>query len=129
MKRGYIYQGRQKYCKKEVFHPIVCLEDMAIGKEYFNACVLTHSKGYGNIQMECAHFEPLDENGNPYPFQYENTCIVQKVFEKKTFWIDDKCIGKLSDSGLAFVHKHCEEFGPVIYFPKRLQGKRRRYKV
>lgn len=124
MQKGYIYKGKAEHSQENVFHPIVCLENITSDKDYFEACVLTHSKGYGNIQMEKTHFEPLDENGNPYPFQYENTCIVQKVFEKKAFWIDDKCIGKLSDSGLAFVLQHKKEFGPTIYYPGRLQGKR-----
>ena len=124
MQRGYIYQGRQKYRKKNVFHPIVCIEDVTPNKEYFEACVLTHSKGYDNIQMESAHFEPLDENGNPYTFQFENTCIVQNVFEKKVFWIENKCIGKLTDSGLKFVLKHREEFGPAICYSKRLKGEK-----
>lgn len=126
MKKGYIYKGQQKYHKKNVFHNVICLENVTPDKGYFEACVLTHSKEYGNIKMKKKHFEPSDENGNPYPFQFENTYIVQKVFEKKVFWIEDNCIGKLTDSGLRFVLKHRAEFGPSIYYPKRLKGKRRK---
>ena len=64
MKRGEIYQGRLNHRKNNVCHYVVCIEDVTLNKDYFEACVLTHSDKYGNIRMEKKHFDTFDEKKN-----------------------------------------------------------------
>ena len=126
LKLGEIYRGKVAYRKNNVYHPLVCLEDETNAKTTIDACVLTHSlcgMSYQNIPMKKEHFLENDEQGNPYSFKFENTCMVQNAFEKELFWIDDKCIGKLSQEGIDFVLQNSRPFGPAIKYPKPLQGK------
>ncbi len=123
MKKGEIYRGEKRFSKGNIYHPIVCLEDVMPWQTYFDACVLTHSKGKGgrnNIPMSEEHFLTEDENGRQYKFQYDNTHIVQQVYKKEVFWIKDRCIGRLSKAGLKFVMEHKEQFGPSIWYKKIL---------
>lgn len=126
LKQGEIYRGKAEHRKGNVFHPLVCLEDETKDKTIIEACVLTHSsqgQTYQNIPMRNEHFLENDENGNPYSFKFENTCLVQQAFNKELFWIEKTRVGKLSKEGLDFVLQHRSQFGPAINLPKPLCGK------
>ena len=75
------------------------------------------------MPMKKEHFLEYDKNWNPYPFKFENTCLVQQAFEKELLWIEEKCVGKLSKSGLDFVLQNRSQFGPAINHSKPLRWK------
>lgn len=125
LKQGEIYRGKVEHRKDNVYHPLVCLEDETKDKTFVEACVLTHSsqgKTYQNIPLCKNHFLENDEDGKPYSFRFENTCLVQKAFKKQVFWIEENCVGKLSKLGIDFVLQHRPQFGPAIDHSKRLNG-------
>lgn len=82
MKRGEIYKvkGFNHYC--------VLLQDEPDEEYRIDAIILTHSKKGGALlknsalMREC--LEEFDENGRRYPFQWEETQMVNCIFSKDT---------------------------------------------
>jgi len=86
------------------FHPIVYLEE--IDDKSFKACILSHKDKHNNYKMEKKHLCIVDENGNNYQFQYDNThLVINYSFIKMNEWIekDPQIVGRLTDEGIQFV--------------------------
>ena len=77
--KGNIYGSLKRFKDP---HYIICMEDEVEGKEFFNACIITHCSHADNtehIMMEPNHFDPN------YSIQCspKGTYLVKVGFEKK----------------------------------------------
>lgn len=110
MERGDIIRG------EDTRHPIVFLGNE--NEESFEGCILTHStnENYNNnTALQSDHFLQSDENGNSYPFQFEDTYVVGLKLIKYNDWGPYELCGKLSDSGLEFIERLLDGETPILW--------------
>lgn len=93
--------------KDESYHPIVYFEE--IDNFFFLGGMITHSKEFGNIQLDDSHFEiKIDKNPNPSYF-------VKNYLIKKQDWGPFKLIGKLSEIGIQFMENEIKNTDPEVW--------------
>jgi hypothetical protein len=86
-------------------HPIVFLKDNRDGS--FDACIITHEQGKGNIKLEQEHFQTIDEKKIPFSIQYDDSYLVYKRLCKEDSWIKNETVkGKLTEEGIKFVESN-----------------------
>jgi hypothetical protein len=86
---------------KQPPHPMVYLGTG--GPDYFLGAMLSTSMEHGNILMDKAHFETIDENGKAYSVSFKPSFMADDLLKKKMEWAPFKKKGKLTPEGLAFV--------------------------
>ena len=103
---GDIIQGAKRN-KDESYHPIVYFEE--IDNMFFLGRMITHSKAFGNIELDNSHFDQkIDNNPNPSYF-------VKNYLVKKQEWGPYKTIGKLSEKGIQFIEGKLKNTNPEIW--------------
>lgn len=93
--------------KDESFHPIVYFEEG--DNLFFLGGMITHSKAFGNIELEDLHFEQKIDN-NP-----KTSYFVKNYLLKKQEWGPFKQIGKLSTKGIEFIIDNLKNTNPEIW--------------
>lgn len=104
MKKGDIIYGRKK---SDAIHPIVYLKDR--DENFFIGAMVTKSDNHrDNILMDVRHFRDVNENGEHYEFQFNNTHLVRAKLLKKNEWQPFRKIGELTKEGIKFVESEIE---------------------
>ncbi|MEF3080589.1 hypothetical protein [Winogradskyella poriferorum] len=104
--KGDIIQG-SKSGKDESYHPIVYFEE--IDDLFFLGGMITHSKSFGNVELNDSHFEKkIDDNPKPSFF-------VRNYLIKKQEWGPYKTIGRLSKKGIQFIESNLKNTEPEIW--------------
>ena len=104
--KGDIIQGTKRN-KDESYHPIVYFEE--IDNLFFLGGMITHSKEFGNIELNNSHFNlKIDNNPNPSHF-------VKNYLIKKQEWGPYKKIGELSEKGIQFIERKLKNTIPEIW--------------
>lgn len=104
--KGDIIQG-SKRGKDESYHPIVYFDE--IDDLFFLGGMITHSKSFGNVELNDSHFEnKIDDNPKPSFF-------VSNYLIKKLEWGPYKTIGRLSKKGIQFIESNLKNTEPEIW--------------
>lgn len=104
--KGDIIQGAKRN-KDESFHPIIYFDE--IDGLFFLGGMITHSKSFGNIELDDSHFEnKIDANPKPSFF-------VKNYLVKKQDWGPFTQIGKLSQQGIEFIEGKLKNTNPEIW--------------
>lgn len=82
---------------------------------YFIGAMITHAKGFNNIQLEEKHFEKYDANGKVYKVYFDKSLIVGNPLYKNLDWRPFEKVGQLSEEGIAFVEHEILKFDPGFY--------------
>ena len=91
------------------------MEDEGEGKEFFNACIITHcpkAENAKHVKMEPDFFEP----GFPIQCDPKGTYLVIVGFEKKNVKVSPEIKGKLTPKGVKFVESNMRVCD-YAYFP------------
>jgi hypothetical protein len=104
--KGDIIQGFKRE-KDESFHPIVYFKE--IDNLFFLGGMITHSKKYGNIELDDSHFDQkIDENP-------KTSYFVKSYLLKKQEWGPFEQIGKFSNKGVEFIEEKLKKTNPEVW--------------
>ncbi|TCD12972.1 hypothetical protein EZ449_02695 [Pedobacter frigidisoli] len=82
---------------------------------YFVGAMITHAKGFNNIELEENHFEKSDANGKNYKVYFDRSLIVGNPLFKSLEWRPFEKVGQLTEEGIAFVENEILKFAPAFY--------------
>jgi hypothetical protein len=83
--------------------------------QYFIGAMITHAKGFNNIQLEKRHFEKNDADGKAYKVYFDNSLIVGNPLYKNVDWRPFEKVGQLTEEGLTFIEGEILKFTPKLY--------------
>ncbi|WP_231424681.1 hypothetical protein [Pedobacter sp. Leaf250] len=82
---------------------------------YFVGAMITHAKGFNNIQLEEKHFEKADGNGKNYKVYFDRSLIVGNPLFKNVEWRPFEKVGQLTKEGIVFVENEILKLSPAFY--------------
>ena len=104
--KGDIIQGAKRN-KDESYHPIIYFGE--IDGSYFLGGMITHSRKFGNVELNNSHFDHKISHDNQPSYFVKNYLI------KKHEWGPYRLIGNLSDVGVRFIESNLKQSKPEIW--------------
>jgi hypothetical protein len=113
---GDIFKANARFKKEGAIHPIIFWQTQ--DHATFKGLMITHSPGYGNIDLSDPSF--FRENGNNFT---SSNFVVALLLKPVDWLVDCEHLGKLSPAGIQYLkHNGVDKFAPITWDEYLLQS-------